>query len=315
MTDLRKDWGKSMKVEEIEARSIISPSRLPDTDYVVNPYIGCSFACSYCYAAFMGRMVGHSRSEWGRFVYVKSNAVTLFRKEIRGAKFREGPSLLLSSVTDAWQGPERKYRLARGILNELVLHDYAGRVSILTKSPLILRDLGLLKKLRNVEVGVTITAEGDDLGAMFEAHAPCNSNRLSTLRRLCEAGLNTYVFLGPLMAHHLDRIEELEQLVVQFKKAGVNFVYAELLNLNREIIARLKTRRDSKLPAPDWNVADELDVSRRSELAEGIAHLVRKHGLALRLGRVLDHSARPRKPSQQNRSSAESMGECGGKRR
>ena len=315
MTDLRMESRRSVKIEEIEARSIISPSKLPDADYVVNPYVGCSFGCSYCYAAFMGRMVGHSRSEWGSYVYVKQNAVTLFREEIRAAKFREGPSLLLSSVTDAWQGPERKYRLARGILSELVSLDYTGRVSVLTKSPLILRDLELLQRLRDVEVGVTITTESDQLGAMFEAHAPRNSDRLSTLRRLCEAGLNAYVFLGPLMAHHLSRIDELEQLIFQFRKAGVSFVYVELLNLNREIIARLKANQGSNAPAFNWNVTHELDASRRAELTEHVSHLVRKHGLVLRLGKVLDHSAGSRKSSRQHPCSAESLKGRGGEGR
>src|SRR3989344_5095642 len=72
----------SLKVKEIVAKSILVPSKLPDADYVVNPYTGCEFACKYCYASFMGRYVGEPIEQWGSYCYVKINAVELFREEL-----------------------------------------------------------------------------------------------------------------------------------------------------------------------------------------------------------------------------------------
>ena len=75
-----------MKVAEIEAKFILVRSKLPDTEYVVNPYTGCAFGCHYCYASFAGRFVGEPIGNWGNYVYAKINAVPLFEMEL--AKLR-----------------------------------------------------------------------------------------------------------------------------------------------------------------------------------------------------------------------------------
>lgn len=120
-----------MRVMEIEAKSMLVESKLPASDYVVNPYTGCSFACTYCYASFMGRFVGEPIESWGDYLYVKTNAVEVFQRDLkRLPENKQKLTILLSSVTDAWQGPEKKYRLARGILQTLAETAYPGFVSI-----------------------------------------------------------------------------------------------------------------------------------------------------------------------------------------
>jgi DNA repair photolyase len=99
-----------VKIREIEARTILVPSKLPDADYVVNPYTGCEFGCLYCYASFMGRFVGEPVRAWGDYVYVKANAVSLLVGELRrwSPKRRRASPLLLSSVTDPYHGVDRQ---------------------------------------------------------------------------------------------------------------------------------------------------------------------------------------------------------------
>src|SRR3989344_3817317 len=69
-----------MEIKTIQSKSILTPSKLPDTDFVINPYTGCRFGCSYCYASFMSRYVGKDIKDWGEFVYVKENAPELLTK-------------------------------------------------------------------------------------------------------------------------------------------------------------------------------------------------------------------------------------------
>jgi DNA repair photolyase len=287
-----------MRVYEQSASSIIVPSRLPDTDYVVNPYTGCSFACSYCYASFMGRFVGKSLNDWGDYVYVKTNAVELFRREISHDRFSSGPTLFISSVTDAWQGPERKYRLARGILRELVSRSFPGRVSILTKSPLLLRDADLLSALPYAEVGVTVTTDDDTIGRLYEARAPRNSARIDLLSALSLKGIPTYAFLGPLMTHYVDAPDAMDALIRRIAQTGVRFVYAELMNVSEPLMTRLQSVMSVDQADTKRFVAEHSDPERRRRLSELVMRLLNKHGLTLRLGQVIDHSdpATQRKP-------------------
>ena len=99
---------KKLKIEEIQAKSMISPTKVPSADYVINPYTGCAFGCMYCFASFMGRFVGESNQNWGNYVYVKTNAVELMQREIlRLMKRDPHPPIAISTVTDPYQGIEK----------------------------------------------------------------------------------------------------------------------------------------------------------------------------------------------------------------
>lgn len=132
-----------MKIKEIKSSSYISKSKLPDADYVINPYVGCPHKCIYCYAEFMKRFSGHSGEEWGDFLDVKRCG-----KAINGTSFCETDTLLFGSVTDAYNPFEKKYRITRNILEQLVT--CKARIEILTKSDLVLRDIDIFKKMPNV---------------------------------------------------------------------------------------------------------------------------------------------------------------------
>ncbi len=125
---------------------------------------------------------------------VKINAPELLEKEITRAK--KG-TVWFSSVTDPYQPLEKKYELTRKCLEILLRHDFP--VSILTRSPLVTRDIDLLKKFRKCEVGVTITTDNDNVKNLFEPLTPPFKTRVETLKALHQAGLKTYAFIGPLL--------------------------------------------------------------------------------------------------------------------
>jgi DNA repair photolyase len=279
-----------MNVQEIEAKSILVKSKLPDTDFVVNPYTGCQFACQYCYASFMGRFVGEPVANWGNYVYVKANAVSLFAAEIRRLRAEDRTrTILLSSVTDSYHGIEKKYRLTRGILEVLAAADYSGRVSVLTKSPLVLRDVDVLKRLRNAEVGLTVTTTDDALSGFLETHAPPASRRLYTLEKLNTAGIATYCFVGPLLPHFRYRPELLDELFSRIAQTGTTAVYIEHINLKKYIRDRLSEFLGDTSPEIRAIYREARTDEHRRALDGVVLGLVKKHGLRLRLGMPLYH--------------------------
>lgn len=279
-----------MKIREIQAASIFVRSKLPDADYVVNPYTGCQFGCQYCYASFMGRFVGEPIENWGEYVYVKVNAVELAQRELdRWSHERRTASVLLSSVTDPYHGIERKYGLTRGILGVLAREQYQGLVGILTKSPMVLRDVDILQQLPNVEVGMTITTTDDRLSRLLECRAPLASRRLQTLAGLHAAGLPVYAFVGPLLPHFRYRPDLLDTLFAKLREAGVDSVYVEHINLKQYIKKRLLAALERERPEVRRVYEEASTEQHRAALQTLVVELLSKHRLRLRMSEVLYH--------------------------
>jgi len=178
-------------VEEVRAGTILSRSRI--FPYVVNPYTGCQHACSYCYARFMKRFTGHPEP-WGEFVDVKINAADLLRTEIHR---RRPARVWVSGVCDPYQPLEARYRLTRRCLGILVEHGWP--VTIQTRSPLVTRDLDVLRTAADLEVGLSVTTADDGVRERFEPHAPPIGARLAALAELHRAGVRTYAMVAPLL--------------------------------------------------------------------------------------------------------------------
>ena len=180
-----------MKIKEVTAKSILSASRV--SDYALNPYVGCQHACVYCYAKFMKRFTGH-RENWGEFVDVKINAPGLLAREV--TKKKPG-RVWISGVCDPYQPLERKYRLTQQCLAILVERGWP--VTVQTKSPLVLRDIGILKRAADIEVGFTITTADERMRKIFEPGAPPAAKRVDALRQLHGEGIRTFVMIAPLL--------------------------------------------------------------------------------------------------------------------
>ncbi|MBD3366298.1 radical SAM protein [candidate division WWE3 bacterium] len=279
-----------MEIKETQAKSILTKSKLPDADYVVNPYTGCRFGCVYCYASFMGRYVGKDTADWGEFVYIKINAPELLEKEITKLKNKgKGISILFSSVTDPYQGVEAKYQLTRKCLKVLVDYEFEGLVSILTKSEMVTRDIDLLKKLKNVEAGLTITSIDDSVSRFFEKYAPNVSQRFVALGQLNKAGIDTYAFVGPLLPNYINKMDSLDSIFRKIKNTGTTDIYVEHINLSKYIYERLK----NELPDLDNKELEMFDKSKnkdyRIKLDKIVKELVTKYGLKLRLDDTIYH--------------------------
>lgn len=180
-----------MIIKETNARTILSKSKI--SDYTVNPYVGCKHGCTYCYARFMKRFTGHSET-WGEFIDVKINGPNLLESEI---KRKQIGRVWISGICDPYQPIERKYELTRKYLKILLKHNWP--VTIQTKSPLVLRDIDLLRKFEKVEAGFTITTANEEIRQIFEPKAPPIEERIKTLEKLHLAGIKTYAMIAPLL--------------------------------------------------------------------------------------------------------------------
>lgn len=281
-----------MRIQEIKAKSIFIKSGLSDADWVINPYIGCQFGCKYCYAAFMGRWK-HPTEEWGEFLDVKINASEVLKKELERLeekhKTKNFGSILFSSVTDPYTGLEAKYEITRKCLETLVDFGYKGEVSILTKSPLVVRDIDLLKKL-NSEVGLTVTGVDDEVVRFFESFAPPISARIKALKELDNNGIPVYAFVGPLLPYFTARKDKLRDLFLKLKESGVREIYIENINLSSEIKERLFKYLVKENPGliPYFEKAERREY--KLELERMIFPLLKEVGLKLTIGRIIYHS-------------------------
>ena len=189
-------------VREIQAKSILNPSKIHD--YCVNPYTGCEVGCVYCYAAlFMRRYSGHSEP-WGEFVDVKINAPALLAKQI--VKANRG-TIWFASVCDPYQPLEERYALTRRSLEVLVGRDFP--VEIQTKSARVRRDIDVIRRIPDVEVGFTIATDDETIAAMFELRASPVGERVEVLREFKAAGVPTFAFAGPLLPGNPERLAAL----------------------------------------------------------------------------------------------------------
>jgi DNA repair photolyase len=180
-----------MIAREVCAKCILSRSQV--FDHTINPYVGCQHSCAYCYARFMKRFTEHVEP-WGQFVDVKINAPDLLRKEAS----RKAPARVwISGVCDPYQPLEKKYELTRSCLEILIARGWP--ITVQTKSPLVLRDIDLLKRSDDVEVGLSVTTADDDIRRLFEPNAPPIAERIRALGELHSEGIRTFAMIAPLL--------------------------------------------------------------------------------------------------------------------
>ena len=208
-----------MKVKEIKVSNYLSKSNLPGFDFVINPYIGCSHACKYCYASFMKRITNHSE-KWGSFIDIKLTDKGLDLKKI------QNKNIFMSSVTDCYLSLEKDYLITRNILEEL--ERVSCNLTISTKSSLILRDLDILKKFKNLTICISINTVDERFKNDMDK-ASSIKERINTLKVLHENNIHTVAFVSPIFPY-ITNIED----IVKATKYYVDEYWFENLKLRGE---------------------------------------------------------------------------------
>lgn len=219
-----------MVVNEITVNNYLTKSNLPDSDYVINPYVGCTHGCKYCYASFMKRFTGH-KENWGDFIDIKRCNKSIDLKKI------SGKNVFLSSVTDCYNQYEKDFCITRNILEQLV--DSDCNLSISTKSKLILRDIDLLKQMKNLIVCMSINTLNEKFRSDMD-NASTIKERMDTLKELHNNGIYIVLFMSPIFPY----ITEWKEIIDQTKDY-VDEYWFENLNLRgnykKEILDYIRT--------------------------------------------------------------------------
>lgn len=203
-------------IREIEVKSVLSKSNLPVCEYSVNPYVGCAHACKYCYASFVKRFTGHAE-QWGNFVDVKH------WPGIKRPERYAGKELFIGSVTDPYQPLEGIYGRTKALLEQLC--GSGCKISIATKSDLILRDLKLIRSFSGARVSWSINTLDEDFRADMD-QAVSIERRLAAMEEFHRAGVRTTCFISPIFPGITD-----VKAIIQRAKAHCNLIWLENLNL------------------------------------------------------------------------------------
>lgn len=272
-----------MAHREIEAKSILTKSGI--TDYCVNCYTGCTHGCLYCYARFMKRFSGH-QEPWGKFLDAKINAPDVLSREVR----RKPPGhVFVSSVCDAYQPAEMRYKLTRECLKILI--DAGFHPGILTKSKLVTRDFDILKGHPNCDVACTLTTMDEQLRFRIEPGASPTRERIAALEQACDRGISASAFLGPFMPGLSDTDEALEALFAAVAPLPLTHLHADKLNPRpgvwNEIVPFLKRYHPELMDYYHRYFFDQ-DIYR--DYCEDLGHRLRKiaeeHGVGEKLRAV-----------------------------
>jgi DNA repair photolyase len=202
-----------MKIIEKEAKSIYTRTKIPGLEYTINQYVGCGHKCVYCYASYMSKWKDYGR--WGTWIEVKTNAPVLARAKVNG-------EVSMSSISDPYQPLEEKTRLTRRVLENM---NKNNELSILSKSDLVLRDIDILKRFKNVSVGLTVNCFPEKVRKILEPHASSNEKRINALKKLNSEGIKTFCFISPV----IPKLTEVRQVLTRTKGA-VNYYIIEILN-------------------------------------------------------------------------------------
>lgn len=203
-------------IRDVQTKNIMTKSSLPVGGYSVNPYVGCTHGCKYCYASFMKRFTGHTEP-WGTFLDVK------YWPEIKNPRKYRGQRVVIGSVTDGYLPQEEQFRNTRKLLEQL--RGSGAEILICTKSDLVVRDLDLLKQLGKVTVSWSINTL-DEAFHLDMDRAVSIERRLAAMKTVYEAGIRTVCFIAPVFPGITDFMAIFHRV-----KDQCDLVWLENLNL------------------------------------------------------------------------------------
>ena len=307
------DIQKDIRYYGAPAKSVLNGPETTGMGYwSINPYVGCAFGCAYCYARYahryvmeraatddrMGEALGQaftSTPPWLAFernIFVKHNAPEILSRTLRHGSDKhlallKGEAIVIGTATDPYQPAERRFKVTRRILE--VLADHPGlSVVIITKSPLITRDIDVLSRINRISdlsLHISLITLNRDLARRLEPRSPTPEARIRALTRLRQAGLDAGINCMPVLPGITDNPTDLEALVKRVSEAGATYMGACALRLQSEARKRYLPFIEQEFPhlaeryrntyAHGYQAGDKY----RAGLSAFFHRLYRKYGL------------------------------------
>ena len=255
-----------VKIGEVHVKTVLTKSNLPIAGYSVNPYVGCTHACKYCYASFMKRFTGHDEP-WGAFLDVK------YWDKIKNPQRYDGQTMIVGSVTDGYNPQEEAFCRTRAFLEEM----QGSKINLIitTKSDLVVRDIDLIgtfpSPLVSWSVNTLDEAFKDDMD-----NAVSIGRRIAAMKTCRAAGIRTACFISPIFPEITDVFAIVERI-----RDFCDYIWLENLNLRgnfkAEIMRYIKEKYPGLLPLYR-QIYNGNDLTYWRALGEGVADYAEKNG-------------------------------------
>jgi DNA repair photolyase len=231
----RAEFG-TYEVREVDAKSALTKCAMPGEPWALNPYMGCSHDCAYCYVPDVAHV---ERKKWGSYVIVKRNLPTLLAKEVQRRERRE---VFLSSATDPYQPVEGTHLVTQRCVEVLARADWP--LYVLSRNPLMRRDAGLFRRFTECSVGMSVPTLDEEMRRRIEPGAPTIEARLRTLRQLTDEGLDTFANVCP--AYPLSGGITPHDVAMAFHEAGVKRVFVAPWRYLASVLPVMRERLDAQ---------------------------------------------------------------------
>jgi DNA repair photolyase len=284
---------RGTKFVTLQSKSVLnSPEQTGMDFWSLNPYVGCEFGCTYCYARYAHRYVVERAHDAGKLngaefadfrgpngweaferrIFVKEQILgaleTDLRRFFRSARpaARSCDTIVIGTATDPYQPAERRFRITRAVLERLARCEGLS-LGLITKSPLVARDASLLAEIQrrnDLEVHISLITLDAVVIRALEARSPLPAVRLRALKKLTDAGVNAGLIVAPVLPGITDDVPHLDALFGSARDAGARFIHASPLRLYPGI-------RDPFLPVLEEHFPDLADRYRRAYAGRGAA--------------------------------------------
>jgi DNA repair photolyase len=277
-----------MRVEyrEEPCKTALNPVKGMGFKWSLNPYMGCVHRCTFCYVRhFEHRSDRPADDRYGTSIRVKTNVADVLRRELTRASW-EHELVVIGAATDPYQPAEGRYKLTRACLE--TLRDAANPFSIITRGPMIVRDLDVLVEAAqraSVSITFSVPTVDEEVWKRTEPSTAHPRQRLKAIRTLVDAGINARVGMAPILPGISDRPEQLREVVRAAREAGATGIWANLLFLRpgtrEHFLAHLVEDWPEQLPYYEELYAQRayLGSDVMKPLRDEVSRLAREYGI------------------------------------